>query len=216
MGWLFGIAVVAGASYSLETWGLVEAGAWAAAWKASGVALLTAWAAARARSLDGWLLTAVLALGALGDLLLETHGFVAGGAAFAVGHGVAVWLYLRNRRTAPSKSQWLLGWALVPLVTLIALLLSRGDKGVAVYAVLLGAMAANAWVSRFPRYRVGIGAMLFVGSDLLIFARMGPLAGSAVPGLLIWPLYFVGQALIAWGVVGALAGGSDEGVHNRL
>lgn len=216
MGWLFGIAVLAGASYSLVTWGLVEAGAWTVAWKASGVALLALWAAVQARSVNGWLLAAVLVFGALGDLLLETHGFVAGGAAFAAGHALAIWLYLRNRRPAPSKSQWLLGWALVPLVTVIALLFAKGDKGVAVYAVLLGGMAASAWVSRFPRYRVGIGAMLFVASDLLIFAQMGPLAGSAVPGLLIWPLYFAGQALIAWGVVRTLAGGLHESVHDRL
>ncbi|MCP3731787.1 lysoplasmalogenase [Sphingomonas sp. MG17] len=210
MRWLFWVAVLTGASNSLSAWGLVEAGTWQAAWKTSGVALLAAWAATQARNADGGLIAGVLALGALGDLLLETHGFAAGGAAFAAGHVAAIWLYLRNRRAAPSMSQWLLGWALVPLVTLIALLFSRGDKGVAVYAVLLGAMAATAWISRFPRYRVGIGAMLFVASDLLIFARMGPLAGSAVPGMLIWPLYFAGQALVAWGVVQALS--SDQRV----
>ncbi len=208
MRWLYGIAVLAGASYSLTSWGVVDAGALAAAWKTSGVALLAVWAASQARNRDGALIAGVLALGALGDLLLETHGFIAGGAAFAAGHVAAIWLYLRHRRTAPSLSQWLLGWALVPLVTLIALLLSRGDEGVGIYAALLGAMAATAWISRFPRYRVGIGAMLFVASDLLIFARMGPLAGSAVPGLLIWPMYFAGQALIAWGVVQTLS--SDQ------
>lgn len=218
MVWLFGIAVLAGASYTLDPWGLAEAGVWAAAWKTSGVALLAGWAGSRARSFDGWLLTAVLALGASGDLLLETHGVVAGGAAFAVGHVVAIWLYLRNRRVSPSMSQWLLGWALVPLVTLIALLFTQGDKGVGGYAALLGGMAASAWISRFPRYRVGIGAVLFVASDLLIFARMGPLAGSPLPDLLIWPLYFAGQALIAWGVVQALQQRSlgDEGIHHRL
>lgn len=203
---LFWIAVLAGASYSLTAWGLVDAGPWQAAWKTSGVALLAMWAASQARTADGALIAGVMALGALGDLLLETHGFVVGGAAFAAGHVAAIALYLRNRRGAPSRSQLLLGWALVPLVTLTAVLLARGDAGVGVYAALLGAMAATAWISRFPRYRVGIGAMLFVGSDLLIFARMGPLAGSPVPGLLIWPLYFAGQALIAWGVVQALRG----------
>jgi uncharacterized membrane protein YhhN len=65
-------------------------------------------------------------------------------------------------------------------------------------------MAASAWISRFPRYLTGIGAMMFLGSDLLIFARLGPLAGSALPGLLIWPLYFAGQVLIAWGVTQTL------------
>lgn len=207
---LYWIAVLAGASYCLIPWGLVEAGSWQAAWKTSGVALLAVWAAMQARSSDGWRIAVVLALGALGDLLLETHGFVVGGAAFAAGHLVAIWLYVRNRRVAPSVSQRLLGWVLVPLVTAIAVLLARGDVGVAVYALLLSAMAASAWVSRFPRYRVGIGAMLFVASDLLIFARMGPLAGSAVPGVLIWPLYFAGQAMIAWGVVQALASSRSE------
>lgn len=201
---LFWIAVAAGASYSLAAWELVEPGAWQAAWKTSGVALLAAWTASRARSFDEWLLAGVLALGALGDLLLETHGFVAGGAAFAAGHAVAIWLYLRNGRAAPSRSQSLLSWTLVPLVTLSSLLLAHGDLRVGIYAALLGAMAACAWISRFPRYRAGIGAMLFVASDLLIFARMGLLAGSAMPGLLIWPLYFAGQALIAWGVGHAL------------
>ena len=43
--------------------------------------------------------------------------------------------------------------------------------------------------------------MLFAASDLLIFARLGPLAGSIVPTLLVWPLYVAGQAMIAYGVV---------------
>jgi hypothetical protein len=33
---------------------------------------------------------------------------------------------------------------------------------------------------------------------------MGPLAGSPLPGLLIWPLYYFGQFLICVGVVGEL------------
>lgn len=204
MRWLFGLAVLAGASYVVVAWALVDPGVWQAAWKTSGVALLAIWASSQARNLDGALIAGVLALGAAGDLLLETHGFVVGGAAFAAGHVLAIVLYLRNRRRALTASQWLLGWLLVPLVTLIAVLLSRGDVGVGIYAALLSGMAAAAWTSRFPRYRVGIGAVLFVVSDLLIFARIGPLAGSAIPVLLIWPLYFAGQALIAWGVVRAI------------
>jgi uncharacterized membrane protein YhhN len=70
-------------------------------------------------------------------------------------------------------------------------------------------MAAAAWTSSFPRYRVGLGAVLFVASDLLIFARMGPLAASALPGLLVWPLYYFGQVLIATGVVGELRARQD-------
>lgn len=213
MGWLFGIAVLAGASYSLTAWDMVDAGAWAAAWKTSGVALLALWAATRARSADGWLIAAALALGALGDLLLETHGFTIGGAAFAAGHVVAIALYLRNRRPNPSSSQKLLGYVIAPAtVTTSALLAAPAGQALPVgaYAAFLGVMAATAWTSRFPRYRVGIGAVLFVVSDLLIFSRFGALTGSDVPGLLIWPTYFAAQALIAWGVVQTLS--SDQRV----
>lgn len=208
MGWLFRAAVLAGASYSLSGWGIVDAGAWQAAWKTSGVALLAIWAATRARSTDGWLIAAVLALGALGDLLLETHGFTIGGAAFAAGHAVAIALYLRNRRATLSSSQRLLGYLMAPATILISALLAAPAGQalpVGTYGAFLGVMAATAWTSRFPRYRVGIGAMLFVVSDLLIFSRFGLLRDSFVPGLLIWPTYFAAQALIAWGVVQTLS-----------
>ena len=72
--------------------------------------------------------------------------------------------------------------------------------GVAVYAAGLAAMAASAWLSRFPRHQVALGAVMFLASDLLIFARSGPLAGAAWLGLAIWGLYFAGQALIATSV----------------
>lgn len=214
MGWLFGAAVLAGASYSLTGWGLVDAGALQAAWKTSGVALLAIWAATHARSTDGWLIAGVLALGALGDLLLEiVDGFTAGGAAFAAGHAVAIALYLRNRRANPSPSQRLLGYLLAPATILISALLAAPagqTLPVGAYAAFLGVMAATAWTSRFPRYRVGIGAVLFVVSDLLIFSRFGVLKDSFVPSLLIWPTYFAAQALIAWGVVHTLS--SDQRV----
>ena len=70
-------------------------------------------------------------------------------------------------------------------------------------------MTAAAWTSSFPRYRVGIGAVMFAVSDLLIFADLGPLADSALPGLLIWPLYYFGQFLICTGVVGELRRRAD-------
>ncbi len=213
MVWLFGAALIAGASYCLEAGGLVDPGVWGPVWKTSGVALLAVWAATRARSADGWLLTAALALGALGDLLLETHGLVVGGAAFAAGHLVACMLYLRNRRAVLTVSQKAFGWLLAPATIGIAALFAAPAGGAVqagAYSAFLGVMAALAWTSRFPRYRVGLGAVLFVVSDLLIFSRFGPLEGSVVPSLLIWPTYFAAQALIAWGVSQALS--SDQRV----
>jgi uncharacterized membrane protein YhhN len=65
-------------------------------------------------------------------------------------------------------------------------------------------MAASAWLSRFSRYSVGIGALMFVASDLLIFARLGGVLGENVTGWLVWPLYYAGQLLICTGVIRAV------------
>ncbi|MGN6277351.1 MAG: lysoplasmalogenase family protein [Sphingomonas sp.] len=196
-------AIIAGTSYCLPAW-FGWHGPAVTAWKGAGVGLLALWAATQARSTGGWLIAAVMALGATGDVLLDAIGLKAGAAAFLVGHLVAIALYLRNRRVALTPSQRLLGLIVAPLTVVIALAMTA-DIGVAIYAAALGTMAASAWTSSFPRYRVGLGAMLFVASDLLIFSRSGPLAESFVPNLLVWPLYFAGQGLIATGVVATLA-----------
>lgn len=195
-------AIAAGASYCLPAW-LGWHGPAVTAWKGAGVGLLALWAATRARSGDGRLIAAALTLAAIGDVLLDAVGMTVGAIAFLTGHLVAIALYLRNRRATLTVSQRLLGWLVAPLTIAIAFAMTHA-MGVAIYAAALGVMAATAWTSRFPRYRVGIGAMLFVASDLLIFSRAGPLAGSFAPTLLVWPLYFAGQALIAAGVVTAL------------
>lgn len=151
-------------------------------------------------------LGAYLALGALGDMVIERN-LEAGAACFLAGHIVALAFYLRNRREQSSPSQKAMAVALLALTPLIAWSLPA-DRAVAwpvaTYAITLGGMAASAWMSRFSRYTVGIGAVLFVVSDLLIFARTGPLAASRAPGLLIWPLYYYGQYLICLGVLRAL------------
>jgi len=193
---LFWAAIVAGLSY----WSgsrLPLDPALLVAWKGAGVSLLAMWALTRARSVDGWLLVAVLTLGAAGDVLLEAAGLEIGGATFLAGHLVALWLYLRNRRLG--ASWWPL--LLVPAVAVVAYLLPSdrtAAPGIAFYSFGVSAMAACALMSRFRI--AALGGLLFVVSDLLIFARLGPLAGSFVPHLLVWPLYFMGQALIAWDV----------------
>ena len=131
-------------------------------------------------------------------------GLIPGALAFAAGHLVAIYLYSRHRRAETVVSQRILGWMLVLFVPLISWQLTH-DAGVAVYGLILGCMAAMAWTSAFPRYRVGLGAIFFVISDLLIFAEMGPLAGQAWVGPAIWLLYFGGQVMIATGVVRALS-----------
>ena len=195
-----------GFSYPL-VWGLGWPEGVTTAWKGAGVGLLALIAAVEARNFDGWLLAALLGFGALGDMLL-VGSLTAGAIAFMIGHVVAITLYLRNRRERLSANQRALALLVVPASVLIAWLLpaDRGQAlGVAAYALFAAAMAAAAWTSRFPRYRTGIGAMMFLASDLLIFARMGPLHGAAWTALAIWLLYFAGQALITLGVRSVLA-----------
>lgn len=171
--------------------------------KGTGVGMLAILALLYGPGRSGAMLASVMALGALGDMLIE-FDTVAGAAAFLIGHMVAIVFYLRFRRDRLTASQLML--ALVILVTVpFAGWSLPADRAMApvvlVYALALGLMAAAAWTSRFSRYSVGIGAVLFVLSDLLIFAEGGPLALSALPHLLIWPLYYIGQLLICLGVL---------------
>ncbi|MBY6013744.1 lysoplasmalogenase [Qipengyuania gaetbuli] len=181
-------------------------GIWLMAWKGAGVGFLALYAAHRGKGADAALIALVLAFGALGDIFIQIS-LVAGGALFGLGHLVAVWLYLRNRRERTTGSQKLAGLALFVLTPAIAALIAYPQDDwqiAAIYAVLLGAMAATAWTSRFPRYRVGTGAVLFVVSDWIIFAREAGSIPDAVGSWLIWPMYYVGQFLIATGVVQTL------------
>lgn len=177
-------------------------------WKGAGVGCLAIYAARRARSTDGWLVVAVMALGAIADMVLETS-MTAGGLVFALAHVAAVALYLRNPRPRRSGSQILAAATLLVGTPLVAALFTFPDPQwplAAGYSLFVGAMAASAWVSRFPRYRVGLGAVLFVISDLLIFAREGQRLPEAVTGWLIWPLYYGGQFMIATGIARSQSG----------
>lgn len=180
--------------------------------KGAGVAFLALAAARSARDVDGWLLASVLGLGALGDVLLEIE-FGAGAASFASGHAVAILLYLRNRRRGLPIADLTVGLALIAAATSGPFFMLEGRPervAFGAYGLLLGAMAACAWLSRFPRKLVALGACLFLASDLLIAARLGMAARPALLGLAIWYLYFAGQLLIFVGVRGALARDGEE------
>ena len=227
-------ALVAGVSYCLPAWSGWH-GPLFIVWKGAGVGLLAVAAALSALAAhshssstastpgslkqrqhglafnDARLLTAVMVCGALGDVLLDAISLVAGAAWFALGHGLAMWLYWRNRRNEDTTSPrgaltrlWPF-WLGVPVALGVTAVLAKGQPlaGVAIgYTLLVALMAAFAWRSRFSRWLTGLGAFLFVVSDLCIFARTaGPLELQALFGWLVWPLYFTGQALIVRGVL---------------
>ena len=205
--WLWLLALAGGISFFVAVYLRLDGPAiWA--WKTSGVGLLAVWAAANAREKNGWLIAAALGFGALGDYLLDAKGLEVGAVAFVVGHVIAITLYRMNRRAQTTLSQRLLGWLTMPATLVIVWAMLSPAPGwwhAAVYSLFVAAMAAAAWTSRFPRYRTGIGAMMFLASDLFIFAGEGGVLPKDVTMWLVWPLYFAGQALIAWGVVSTLA-----------
>eukprot|EP01037_Dinobryon_pediforme_P004377 gene4377-4423_t len=179
--WLV-VSLIFGIGYGLGA-GVIPAGALHILVKMGGVAALAiyAWCYAKPENRP---IALVLALGALGDGLIELS-LIAGALAFLAGHLVACRFYWRERRPGAA------GPALaVPIGALVALsdvafaVSGRFETGI--YALGLGAMAGMAWNSRFARSRVALGAVLFAASDLLLFARMGVLAHSPLPDLLVW------------------------------
>jgi YhhN family len=210
--WLWWAALAIGAAYMLPV-AMDVRGPGIIWWKGAGVGLLALWAAVNGRDRMGQMAALMLGFGALGDVLLETSGLMFGAFAFLFGHVIAIGLYNQNPRPALTGSQKLLTAVVTPLSLAIAWALLYGVAasnvalfaGALFYTLVVAVMAATAWMSSFPRYRTGIGAMLFLISDLLIFARIGGAVPSDLARILIWPLYFSGQALIAWGVVTTLA-----------
>jgi uncharacterized membrane protein YhhN len=191
--WLLG-SLLAGLSFP-ATWLVlpIDGGFFAIIWKMAAVGLLVPFALRRHHEGEFVPLAIMLAFYALGDGLIELS--------------TAIWLYFRHRRVSPTLSQKSLAITIFVLTPVIAYgLPSTPEEGiqVAAYSVILSAMAAMAWSSNFPRYRVGTGAVLFVVSDLLIFARLGPLADSELTSVAIWYLYYFGVFLIATGIAQTL------------
>lgn len=204
--WLLA-SLVTGISFP-ATWLLLafEGSLIAMIWKVAAVGLLVPFALRRHHVGEFVMLALMLAFYALGDGLLELS-MIYGALAFAAGHIVAIWIYARHCRIGATFSQKLFAVTLSILTPFIAFFLPGDPKTgmqVATYSVILSAMAAMAWNSNFPRYRVGFGAVLFVISDLLIFARLGPLKESEVTSIAIWYLYYFGVLLIATGIAQTL------------
>lgn len=204
--WLLA-SLVAGISFP-ATWLMlpIEGNLYAIIWKMAAVGLLVPYALRRHHQGEFIMLAVVLAFYTLGDGLIELS-MIYGALAFAAGHLIAIWIYARHRRVGAPFSQKLFAISLLVLTPFIAFFLPDDFSTriqAAAYSVILSAMAAMAWNSNFPRYRVGTGAVLFVISDLLIFARLGPLAESDFVSIAIWYLYYFGVLLIATGIAQTL------------
>lgn len=143
-----------------------------------------------------------LAISAVGDMLLVTIGSAAGGLAFAVAHVLAGYAYAKNRRENNSAILWLFAIA-VPLIAVVSsyLMLRGSDQNIlmSLFPLISASMAALAILSRFPLWLSGLGAAIFVASDVLFLADLGILRHSGEWGFLTWASYAVGYAMVARG-----------------
>ncbi len=162
-----------------------------------------------------WLWAAGMTLGALGDWCLARRGealFLAGMAAFGLGH-LAYAAAMLAFAAGPDFARLSLpeGGA---LAVLVALLLStevwlaprtgRLRWPVRAYVLLIGLMGVAAiLLPAGPGKGVlRLGAALFLLSDLLLSIRLfvtGDPARQRLLSLTLWPAYWCGQALIAYG-----------------
>ena len=205
---LLAVALAAAAAYGIFAAGTQVSTLWAVI-KGVPVAALAALALRRRGEEGAGLLAAALAAHAAGDLLLELAPLLAGVAAFFVGHLLYAALFLRLREgwdRVRGGAKLRVGLLLLAVgavaPTLLAGVPTSLRWAIAAYVAALTAMAALAQLTR-RGLTVGLGALLFVVSDALLGA--GWFGGGAIPGarLLVWPLYFGGQLLIALGCLRA-------------
>ncbi len=158
-----------------------------------------------------WPVTAGLALGALGDLALSRPGnraFLAGMAAFALGHlAYALWFLGQAMPPDMPRLAAMAGLLALSLSTIRWLLPHTGalKPAVAAYVAVICAMGLAALLSVNGPALAGAG--LFILSDLLLalalFCPVTP-AGRRILSLALWPAYWLGQALILAGALGAI------------
>lgn len=152
-----------------------------------------------------------LALGAAGDFCLSRPGqvmFLAGMATFATGHlayVAAFWLWTGAFSPTPTQVTALLGLGLGVLGLGLWLSAQAGALRGPVfgYALVIGLMAGSALVlpASPGTGTIQVGVALFLLSDTLLALRLfvaGPTAQKPLD-LLVWPAYWLGQALILTG-----------------
>jgi uncharacterized membrane protein YhhN len=205
--WLLGSLACAIAYYLLSNKDI--GGLYLIGFKGAAAAMLAVYAMLRHAGPKSRLLAGSFAFCAMGDIILELYPAYALIPFFGA-HLCALGLYLGSRRAAPTHSQKMAALAILLLIPMIVALSTFRQPGFAqavLYSITLAGMAAAAWMSRFPRYRAGIGALLFASGHVLLLA--GPSVALAAYWL-SWPLYYAGLFLISVGVIPMLRGVSPS------
>lgn len=170
------------------------------------------------------LLAGALALGSLGDVLLDLSPelFTAGLGAFLVGHLLYLWLWTSHwrRPLRPGRGTLLRAALVLGACAALAAVLTPRLGGLAapviLYMAAISAMAAASAVAPFASLRIFWGAALFVFSDAVIALDK---FHSPVParGWLVWSTYYAAQWAILTGYLrerGLAAGHEGAGAAN--
>ncbi|WP_417470935.1 lysoplasmalogenase [Maricaulis sp.] len=196
------VALVLGAIYLFDDFGLGTPYPLNVAVKAGGVVLLGIYALKQGRL---WLGLGLLA-GSAGDafLALQPTQQALGILAFGIGHLIYIGLFadqLRRKGNRGLPGYLATGIMVVfGVVMLVALQPHFGELRVAasIYNGIILVMVALALIGRAPKLAV-IGALLFLVSDAVLAWRM--FAGMLDwAGPVVWVCYFGGQACIALGL----------------
>ena len=193
---LFIVAAIVAMSHLANDW-LELAQPWGLVWKAAGIVLLGLYALSQ----RAWLAGLALLLCATGDVLLEIV-FVAGMAAFALGHIVYIFCFLEWGRTLGANKR---DYPAAGIVIVISLLLMAwffpglGELMIPalIYQLIITTMVATALVVKAPML-ARLGAVLFMISDTLI--AVGKFTDVGVPPGSVWITYAGAQIMIAWGL----------------
>lgn len=165
--------------------------------------MLAAYALVGRRTPDARPLAGMLVLAAVGSAFAEYSALIALNARL-LGYLIGLGLFLRHRRIIMDSAGRVAAAALflgTPVLLFVAA--DRADVGVPVFMGLaLGGMAASAWISTFPRWRVGLGAGLIVLSEVLAIAASGD--STQVTPVGTWPLFYIGHLLLTIGVIAEL------------
>jgi len=182
-------------------------GAWLLALAIVPYGLLAVYAVLRHHGNDTRMLAVMLGLLGLGSgisLYFPYQGSLLLIAGLAVGIG----LFLSHPRERTSPSQKAAAVALLVLTPVICQLVTPREAAAgwspAIFGLALGGMAASAWMSSFPRYRVGTGAAIAVAASVLSLRYLGAIDGPSLGELIAWPLFYVGFVMLATGVTGEL------------
>ncbi|WP_067731920.1 hypothetical protein [Novosphingobium naphthalenivorans] len=175
--------------------------------KAAPLVLLGVYAVLRHKGHDTQLLAAMLAFEGIGGACIDLVE-VLGGIVMAVGFALGIGLFLTHRRPRLTVSQKGLAAALLLLTPVICQLavhpLAQAGWAPAYFGVALGGMAACAWTSNFPRYRVGLGAIGIIAGSVVTLTSLRVVNGPGLGEIVGWPLFYLGNLIMATGVTGEL------------